>query len=117
MLLGKYHGREDGIHTAEFPIESQFPDKEAIFHIIRYEIILTAEYPDSYGEVKTRTFFSHVCGSEIDRYTGGGEDKSRVFESTSHSFLAFLYGSIGKPDYIESWHPITDVELDIYLIS
>ena len=49
------------------------PDEETVFHVFFEEILFTAEYPDGYGEIETRSLLPYIRRSEIDCDTCGGK--------------------------------------------
>lgn len=117
VLLGKYDRWKNSVDASKLSIESEFSNEETVFHVFSEKIMFPAEYPNRDGEIKTRSFFSYIRRSQIDRYTCGWKSKPRVLESASHPFFAFLNSRIGKPNYIEGGKTVAYVELDIYLIS
>src|SRR6185369_16384994 len=106
-LARKHRDRQCTLDRSHTTIERQFANAENVNQIVRFgELAVRAKNSERDRQIKTRSFFSHVCGSEIDSRLLKRKEVTAVLNGSPNALARFAYGSVREANDRDRWRLI-----------
>ena len=109
--------RERPLDRPDRSVQRQLSHKEEPGQVLRVHTARCAQYSYGHRQIKGRTLFLQICGSEVDSDVLRRQNKSTVAQRRFHSFAAFAHRGIRQTDRHEiQLLPGTEIDFDGYRV-
>ena len=113
LLLGHRGHRQNPVHVAHIPVQTQLAHNQRILQIGQ-QLARGGHHPQRDGQVIGRAFLADVRRGQVDGQPGLGEVKAAVADGRAHPFPALAHSRVGQADDSQLFQSIADVHFHLH---
>jgi hypothetical protein len=78
--------------------QGQFANGDELIELVGFKLFARGQHPQRDGQVKTRPFFFHVSGCEVDGHAAHWKRVTGIDESGGYAVARFFDRCVWQPD-------------------